>query len=220
MNKFTQSTSQVQAPQPPPAYSDRQFLHTSSVGVSLPLAQATVTAGMVMLGTLAVLYLFDAIDLFKLPIFLGIFTWIATWLYLQRRWLKLTSLEQILQVDINGDGRIGEKPKPAETVIRLDESKENGHYQSFTYRLKISESDLIMLADGLINRNRPLSRREWTPKAKGFSDDEYRDLQSDLLKFGLAEQQGAGFGLTRPGRAMMKHYASLSPTPIVGIVEN
>ena len=215
MNKFTQTTQQPQLQPTHPTYSDRQFLHTYLAGALLPLVQASITAVMVMLGSVALLYLFNAIDLFKPTFILGVFTWIVTWLYLQRRWLNLTALERALNMDINGDGHIGQMAPKPETVIRLDEVKDNGHYQSFTYKLPISDEQLIMLADGLINRHRPMSRREWTPKANGFSDDEYRELQSAMLKFGLLEPVGAGFDLTRPGRAMMRHYASLSPTPTV-----
>lgn len=205
--------------QPQPSYSDRSFLHSWVAGAGLPLAQAGITAVMIMIFTTAMLYMFDAIDYLKPIIITGALTFVGTWIILQRRWLRLTSLEQFLRIDINGDGKIGNKEPKPETVIRIDEVKANGHYQSMTYRLKISDEDLVMLADGLINRGRPLSRREWTPKTKGFSDDVYRDLQSDLLKFGLAEPQGTGFGLTRPGQAMMKYYARLSPTPVISNAE-
>lgn len=217
MNKFEQITpvSQTTAT---PAYSDKQFLHTSQVAITLPLAQATINAVMGMALTALVLYLMDAIDYVKPVLGVGCLVWATTWLYLQRRWLNLTTLETHLKMDINRDGVIGAKPEKKETIIWVNEQKDNSHFSSERKSLPINDDELIMLADGLINRGRPFSRREWTPKAKGFSDDDWRKLQSACLIFKIVEPIGAGFVLTRAGRATMKHYASLSPTPVVGEV--
>lgn len=217
MNKFTQTTSQPQAQPPAPLYSDRQFLHTYMAGALLPLVQAVITGVLMMLAASVVLYMLNVLDWAKYAVILGVVTLVVVWLYMQRRWINLTTLEQAFRIDFNGDGQIG-KPEKKETVIRLEEVKDNSHFQSHTYRLPISDEQLIMLADGLINRGRPLSRREWTPKENGFSDDEYRELQSAMVKFQLIEAHGAGIRLTRPGSALMRYYASLSPTPLVEVV--
>jgi hypothetical protein len=215
MNKFQQTTpptapvSHTQTNQP---YSDRSFLHTYLAGALLPLVQATITAFMAGIGTLALLYMVDAIDYIKPILIVFALVWVLTWLYLQRRWVNLTALENMLKLDINGDGQIGKPVEKVETVIRLEEVKDNGHFQSHTYKLPITDDQLIRLADGLLHRGRTWARREWTPKANGFSDDEWRELQSAMLRFQLLEPMGAGFRLTRPGAAMIRYYASLSPT--------
>jgi hypothetical protein len=214
MNKFTQSTSQVQAPQPPPAYSDRQFLHTSSVGVSLPLAQATVTAGMVMLGTLAVLYLFDAIDLFKLPIFLGIFTWIATWLYLQRRWLKLTELEKWFG-DLNHDGYIGEPPK--KVTITVNRVKEDQHIEQMQHTFSVSDQQIqrfFTTVKTSTRGGRGISRRQWTPKnIHGFSEGEWDTFYSELIKQSLVTMRGTDCVLTKEGEEIADGWYSRARPP-------
>jgi hypothetical protein len=212
MNKYQQVIPQP-VQQAPPSYSERQFLHTYLAGAFLPFLQASITAIMAGVLTVIVCLKLRAVDILEPTLMVMAVVWAGAWLFLQRRWLNLTALERALNWDLNRDGYIGQAPAPkSETVIRLDDVKENGHFQSFTYKFPVSEEQLIILADGVINRGRPLSRREWTPKVNGFSDDEYRDLQSTMLKHGLLEPRGTGFDLTRPGRAMMRYYARLSPT--------
>jgi hypothetical protein len=216
MNKF-QQTMPVE-PTATTAYSDKQFLHKVESAVILPLWQSSITAVMSMVLTGIVLYLMDAIDFIKPMLVVGCLTWVFTWLFLQRRWLNLTTLETHMHMDINRDGLIGKKPEKKETVIWVNEQRDNS-FSSERKSLPIDDDDLVMLADGLIHRGRKFSRREWTPKKNGFSDDDWRALQADCLKFRLVEQVGAGFELTRAGKAMMKHYAALSPTPVMDEVE-
>jgi len=221
MNKFDQTTPPIAQQQQPANYADRQFLHTFTAAALLPLVQATITAIVAGVATATVLYLFDAIDWVKPIVAVSGLTWVITWLYLQRRWLNLTYLEQVLGKDLNRDRVIGKPEKAVETVIRIQDVKDNGHFQETRARLPEHLYErLPLFADGVINKHRPISRREWTPKSKGFSDDDYRVFQSALLKYGLIEQVGAGFDLTRAGRAMMTHYASLfSPIPAVNVPE-
>lgn len=214
MNTYKQTD---QAVQPTQSYSDRQFLHTYQSGALIPLVQSTVNAvaGMVLTGVL--LYLFDAVDYLKPILFVGVLAWVGSWLYFLRRWISLTELESRLGIDLDKDGHVGKPPEMAPTVIRIQDVKDNGHFQESRASLPVAEDDLIKFADGVIHRGRPISRREWTPKAKGFSDDEYRKFQAAMIKFRIIQQDGAGFGLTRAGTSVMKYYASLSPTPIVDL---
>lgn len=214
MNNFTKTTEQQTPTIPPPTYADRQFMHTFLVGAFLPLLQAMITAIMVGVGALVILSQFNLIDPLKPTLIASALTMVLTWLYLQRRWLNLTALEKMLNLDINRDGQIGEKPKKKETVIWINDES-NGAVSSVRAKLSIGDDDLIFLADGLVNRHRPFSRREWIPKANGFSRDEWDDIQSDCLKFKIVEVKGAGFELTKAGKAVMRYYASLSPTPLV-----
>src|SRR3972149_595670 len=106
MNKFQQSTPPIQQPSAP-SYADRQFLHTFLAGALLPLVQSTITAVMAGIGTLTALYLFGAIDLLKPSLIITGIVWVFTWLYLQRRWLNLTSFESFMGVDLNSSANIG-----------------------------------------------------------------------------------------------------------------
>jgi hypothetical protein len=215
MNRFQQATPQPQAQPREPAYSDRQFLHTYLAGALLPFLQASITAIMVGVLTVIVLYKLRAIDIIEPTLIIMALSWAGTWLFLQRRWLTLTALERALQIDLNKDGHIGQALQKKETTVWIRDVTDQGHLSSNRVALPIDEDDLIFFADGVINRGRPISRREWTPKANGFSDDEYSEFQSALLKYPIIQPWGSGFDMTRPGRALMKHYSSLSPTPLV-----
>jgi hypothetical protein len=211
MNKFAKSIPQVQQPQPP-AYSDRQFLHTYAAGAFLPLVQATITAALVMLATGVLLYLFNVLDWAKSAVIVGVFIWVAAWLYLQTRWINLTKLEAFLRMDLNGDGQIGNAPPPEPFTINLNDISEET--RSFSQKRMdltevITREKLIAFSVGLIKHNRPISRREWTPKStKGFSDDEYRAWQTVMIRSGLIETSGAGFEMTRAGRKFFTYWAN------------
>ena len=215
MNKYSQTTPQVQPPQPP-AYSDRQFLHTYIAGAMLPLVQASITAAMVMLGAIALLTYFGAIELVKPAFVVGVLTWVVTWLYLQRRWLKLTELERFLNFDINGDGRIGKEPKP-ETIVRIDKITQDRSFQQRRYTFSISDDQLLEFALGMA-AGKPIGRRRWAGPGKTFSDGEYRIFQDELIKWQLIESGGNGFILTEEGEEFFMGYVEQhsppSPSPL------
>jgi hypothetical protein len=82
--------------------------------------------------------------------------------------LNLTSLERVLNFDIDGDGRIGKpEPKP-ETVIRIDKIKQDRHFQSIRYTFSISDDQLLEFARGMVD-GKPISRRRWAGPDKTFS---------------------------------------------------
>ena len=210
MNKYTQSTPQVQPP-PPPSYSDRQFLHTYAAGAFLPLVQASITAVLVMLGTAVLLYVFNVLEWIKPALILGVFTWVTTWLYLQRRWINLTQLETFLNMDLNRDNVIGEAPKAEQFVIRLDEITPDRHYRSRTMVSEISKEKLTIVARGLLN-GIPFTERRWTGDGKPLSVNEFRALRSTWIKHGFIEvvsdkDHRQGFDLTEQGWAVLEKIA-------------
>lgn len=215
MNKFNQTTPPI--PQPTqPNYADRQFMHTFLAGAFLPLVQATITAVMAGVGTLITLYLFGAIDLLKPSLIVTAIVEVLTWLYLQRRWLNLTSFENFIGVDLNGDGRIGTPVKePEQFVIRLDEITADQHYRSRRIDSVISKEQLAVLARGLLN-GISFSERSWTGAGKPLSINEFRGLRSMWLKHGLLEiasdkDNRQGFALTDQGWAVMEKLANSTP---------
>ena len=224
MNKFMQD---VPAPAivHQPSYAERQFLHTFVAGVLLPLGQSVTTGLVICIAgyTLAVT-VFDAVDPFKSALTFGIVSMAITYLYLQRRWLSLTALERALNVDLNDDDVIGEEPEPQTVHIKLEEVRENGHYHADIFDLPASPDQLSTLALGLMN-NMPASEKQWTGKGKPFSSQGFRTLKNEMIKRGLMELTNPkdarqGHSLTKAGRAVMKHFASPSPTPQAETDEN
>jgi hypothetical protein len=210
MAKFNPAKDEQRESVPlPSSYNDRQFLHTYLAGAFLPLIQSSITAMMVSIVTSTILYLFDAIDILKPSLVAGVFVWVAMWIYLQRRWLNLTMLERALNLDLNKDGSVGELiPARPETVIRIDEVKSNGHFQSSTYRLPVKDDVLTALAHGLLS-GRPLSEREWTGAGKLFSSAQWRRLiqvmlTRDLARYVSDRDPRQGVELTERGWAMME----------------
>jgi hypothetical protein len=223
MNKFQQQTTAPVVTSTPAAnYSDKQFLHTFQVGLLLPLAQASVIAVMSMVGTLVILYLFDAVDFVKPMLVMGVLTWIVAFVYLMRRWLNLSALERMTGMDINGDGQIGaEKKKPSEPlVIRLDDVR-NGNYRSRTMEVNATEEQLRELADGLLN-GKPFTEREWTGRGKPFSSGQggsFRALRAVWLKQGILEvvsdkDNRQGFDFSDMGWATLAKLAGLVPEAV------
>lgn len=204
--------------------SEKQFLHTYTAGAMLPLTQASITAALVFVGSFVLAYfVFDALDPLKPSAILAVIAWIGTWLTRQNLWVHLATFERITGIDVNNDGVIGDPTSPQTPrrdpiVVRVDEVS-NGHYRSNTHEFPdwLTDDQLTQFANGVINLHRPVSRREWTVRSRLFSDNEYRDLQSFMVKHGMLEQSSdrsanGGFTLTPAGLAVMKQYASPSPT--------
>jgi len=220
MTKFNQQTTPPVHQTPQQTYADRQFLHTFLAGALLPLVQASITAVMAGIGTLTLLYLVNAIDLLKPVLIVASVVWVLTWLYLQRRWLNLTSLEMLTGSDLNNDHVIGEPVKSVPQVVRIqiDQVEANGHIRQMKFMdLPISQNELSVLANGLLN-GAPFSEREWTEIRRVFSSKEFRRLRSEMLKHDLLELRSdkdhrVGFDLTETGWALMRKFGSSQTSP-------
>lgn len=197
------------------SYSEKQFLHTQTVAVVVPLMQSAVTGLIVFIVCVVMAFKFNAMDVLSVPLVFGVLAFGATWFLHQRRWITLTNLERMLGKDLNGDGSVGTpKQVTAPTVIRI-EHIEKGRYRSRDIKLSADEQALTLLAIGLTNGKR-FSEKEWTPESKGFSTEGFRQLRSDMLKYGLIELKNEaeprqGFRLTEDGEEWRKRYVIPSP---------
>lgn len=194
------------------SYAERQFLHTFVAGAILPLVQAFITGAIVFVVALTFALRAGAMDPFSWPITLGVVAFGGMWIGLQRRWLTLTNLERILNVDLNQDDVIGEPKSREPVVIRIDKIM-NGHYQSSMVRLPVSEEQLIALARGF-ELHRPFTEREWTGEGKAFSSEEFRELRREMLRRELIMRKSArgtrpGYVLTGDGIETMKKYKEM-----------
>jgi len=209
MNKYQNTTEQ---PIYHSTYSDKQFLHTFVAGAALPFIQASITAFVVMVGVVIMLYVFDSIDFVKPMIITGGLTFVVTWLALQRRWLKLTDLEKIFGTDLNDDGVVGE---PKQIRIQLDEVQ-NGHIrQTQMFTLPCDEDELILIAER-VRAGIPFSEKEWTGAGKPFSVSRFREIRSEMLKRQMlvpasAKSGKQGYVFTRAGQGLLNYYAPPPP---------
>ena len=211
---------QIQKEQPPvistPSYAEKQFLHTQTAAVFVPLLQSAVTGLIVFVICLVIALKVNARDVFSWPLVFGIVTFGCVWLMLQTRWITLTNIERMIGRDLNGDKLIG-KPEQATApkVIRI-EHIESGRYSSRDIRLTASEEQLFKLAEGF-HLGRAFAEKEWTPQSKGFSTAEFRTLRAEMIKGGLIELKNGGeprqgFKLTADGEKWVESYLAPSPT--------
>ncbi len=215
MNKYPQETVYVPTPQP----SNRQYLHTTTAGAWLPLAQATITGAILGLAVLVIGLMMRTRHPENIALVVGLLTWAATWLLLQRHWYSLTDLEKLTGIDLDGNGTVGRTrtEPPPEVRVRISEVKDDGHFQQNVISLPASLDQLQTLAAGLLAGD-PFSERTWTGSGRPFSVNEFRALRTELLKRGLlavASPKDArqGYVLTAVGRQGMRCFMPDSPTP-------
>ena len=214
--------AQQQPPQPDPIppqptrYSDKAFLHTPMAAVGVPLLIAFITALAIMAGTAAFIYLINGYEYLKPMIATGMATFVFTWLALQFRWISLTQLENKTNIDINGDGRIGE-PVPARvtsTIQQVNEVTEQGHLNvSQNVRWSASPAQLKAICIGLHDNGMSLSERDWSPIEQGrpFSIGQIRKLKAEMIENGIivmvnGKNKSLGFTETRAGQRMIESW--------------
>ena len=198
-------------PQDTLRYSDRQFLHTQTAGVVVPLLQAFITSALLALAVLIVSFVCGWWNGWKLAVAVfGVMPLVA-WVYLQRRWLVLTA-ERVFQRDFDGGGS-GVSPgsasaEPHVVKVQVNHIREGGHLQVDLMDLPCTASQLQKLAEGLLN-GVPFIEGAWKGKYKPFSEAEFRNLRDvmlarELIKMRSVKDTRQGFELTEEGWAVMK----------------
>jgi hypothetical protein len=219
MGKYTQTTPQVQLP-PVPSYAEKSFLHTTGAAVAVPFQQAAIISLAVGVASFILWVRYGAYwsDAALNALTVTVIVFLLAFIYLLRHWFALT-IEKTFDIDIPGLGDEPVKTAPAEVWVKKINS--GGSYQADLRTFHISEDKLMTFAKAMVN-GLPISRRYWMKH--GFSDGEYRQFQSDNIKFGFWEAAGegsnAGFVLTDEGESFYYGYAGVSPTPDEGEDEN
>lgn len=203
--------------------STQAYLHTREAAAFVPFLQSLLTgfllALLAFLGMLKLrMYLLDAL-------FWAVVVWVVVltgvWLLLQRHWFTLTNLEKLTGVDMNRDGVVGAEParQSEHTVkVNIQETVGNGHIRITTARFAVPEWKMVELAQGLL-AEKPFSEKPWTGDKGIFSINEFRAVRDEMLLRHLIKQSSTkskkqGFELTPSGWAVMRDFASSSPTPL------
>ena len=196
-------------------YSDRQFLHTQTAAVTVPLMQSAVTGGIVLGVALVIALVNRARDPFTAPLVLGVVTFGAMWFTLTRRWMSLTRLEQMTGMDINRDGIVGNEKVEAEAPrfvkVQISQVKDNGHYQADIVQLPEAQLEKLVRA---LRADVPFAESAMAGKGKAFSVPEYRKFLHEMIKRGLARYRNEaapkqGVELTDQGLALVEQYPPL-----------
>lgn len=193
---------------------DRPYLHTVEAGAKLPLIQSAIwglAAGLLALIAILSLGIPMWPDDLLWPAWAAIVGFALAWRNYQRHWFRLSSLERLTGVDLNGDGKVGSevRSEPQVVSVQINEVDKDGHFHvRRQFDLPASREQMEQLAYGLLRMNRPFTFREWTGKGKPFSDNEFETLRSEMIKRGLVANNGAdarrGLTLTEAGRAVLE----------------
>ena len=186
---------------------DREYLHSASVAVGVPILQAVATAVILALLALVLSIVFHAPRPWAWAGVVFVLSLAVTWLGAIRRWHSLTTFPGIQGAPLTPRREYLSQP----IVVRLIES--NGQHETIA-RLPASMTQLQELSSGLL-AGLPFAERVWAGGGKIFSLNQFRLLRAELLRRGcLTENSGRdhrqGFQLSRPGLALMRH---ISPTP-------
>jgi hypothetical protein len=227
----TSYTAQPGQPLQPVEVGDRfitaqEYLHTPQAGALVPLAQAAVTGALVAAIVCTVLVWQKVSDSLVFTLLSFLVVTLVSWVVLQRHWFSLTAVERFTGLDINGDGRIGDKSIVKSHVVEIDlrTRDEGGYLHSAVATLPVRESDFVTVARG-VAAGRPFTEREWTGADNPLSINQFKDVRAEMIKRGILEpvnrdapQQGYKF--TRSGKAVLAYFAALPPTSSVDGSEN
>jgi len=193
----------------------RPYLHTIEAGMKLPLMQSMIWGLLAMAVALVIVLSGSPIWPDSLVYPAGAFiagAALAWWNY-QAHWFKLSNIEKFTGLDLNRDGKIGnETPLPRRVIpVQINEITAQGHLRvSKMFDLPATPEQMEMLAYGLLRQNIPFTFREWSGKGKPFSDNEFENLRSEMIKRGLVAASGAearrGLVLTVIGRRVIADF--------------
>lgn len=206
MNKY--QTETPVAAVPPVVDHEKYRLHTYQAAVGVPFSQALISAGIVGGGIMALAWLFEASEPWKWGLVTACLTLAVIWFFNQRHWLNLTKLEEWTGIELDGNPGIGEPPP----VVRIDLTRKVGSTRQTQFlEIPCSPEQLKALAVGIVNRRQPFAGRVWSGKGKTFSDGEFRELRSYLIKKDLITQasnkdERGGYVFTRDGIQMLRDY--------------
>ncbi len=177
-------------------------------GCLLPLAQSVVTG--VLVGVLAGTFaLYAGVEQPALVgLALGALAGAGWWLSSITAWRR-----SAYPPPANQQGMTPLRPDPL-PPIRVEVARENG---MDLVDLPATPEQLISLAQSVLSGG-SLSEASWTGSGAPFTRAEFAALRNELIRRGLAtwnnpHTPARGFALTAPGRAVMRRFASLSPTP-------
>lgn len=188
MNKMRTTTEQPHTPQPP-AYSDKQFLHTIRVAVALPLTLSIVTALAIMLLSAMLLDAVGSFYVWEWTRVVGAVVFVASWFLFMFRWVKLTDIERWFNVDLDGGG-VGKSPSHS-VRYQIDKVTEEGHIEQGylgDFAGLATDEQLVEFAHGMLKEHKRIVYRDWTGRGKTFSRDTFPKFKKFLEDRELADK--------------------------------
>jgi hypothetical protein len=177
-------------------------------GVVVPALQALVTGLFTGLAAwpLGLLNNWEQAGLIALVIGAGVA--LLTWTIAARHWQRVLELRE--GIDLQPDPLPGAEPESITRVTMVNQEGTSGEFLD----LPCNQDQLITLAAGLL-RGQSFSLGSWTGRGRPFSRADFGRLRAELLARGALEWRNPrapaqGLALSSPGRAMMRHFASMA----------
>lgn len=125
-------------------------------------------------------------------------------------------IERVTGADLNGDNKIGDDPiddEPQEKSFKIEmtQRSDGGVKQTQLFTLPTTPEKFTDLARGLVH-GQAFSERRWSGSGALFSQAEFRTLRDEMIRRGLLRwiderYPNQGVEITRPGRAVIEHFA-------------
>jgi uncharacterized membrane protein YhaH (DUF805 family) len=198
MNRFTQSTPQVQLPQPS-SYAEKSFLHTTGAAVVVPFWQSVIISIAIGLVVFVLSLRFGSIliDAAMNAATVTVVMFVLSFVYLLRHWFALT-IEKALNIDIPGLGMEPEKPAPIHYTVNTFNREGHMTGQSqYTFK-SVTEEQISAFCHKTRKMGFPISRRKWEETGI-IPGDTYRTFYGELVKQGLVGVQQGRNALTEAG---------------------
>lgn len=208
MNKYSNAVEPIVVPTP--QRDGREYLHTTTAGVKVPLFQAATLGGTVFLFVLVLGIVFWWMDPLKPAVIAGGSVGLGWLVWALWRWSNLTRPDQP-QVQVRSVDHDDDPVTPKIVRVQIDEVKKGGVRQWKMFDLPATDEQMAELAEGLLNGNRPFSEREWTGAGRPFSVNEFRALRAELIKRGLMALKSEkdprqGYEPTDDGKAVFEQF--------------
>jgi len=185
--------------------------------VRVPLAQAAITAGAITLPVALLTASQGGSPWLPITAFGLTFTGAWLWLLADHRVL-LRTVERITQRDLDGDGRVADRPVEVERRVSFNavELSPTGRYLR-SRRIDIPRGDeraVCEMAQGVV-AGKPYTQRQW---AHLYTRDEFNDLRDKLITNGYAiwrdpNDHNLGVEILATGRALFRALAEPTPPP-------
>jgi hypothetical protein len=161
----------------------QEYLHTPRAGTIVPILQSIISGLLVGIPVWVMAAWAGIMDAWMFGAVTFFLVTGGAWALLLRHWYSLTSLEQMTGLDLNRDGKIGAgKPQVHEVRIRMSGEKD-GHFRETISNLPASPEQMQKLAEGILgNPPVPFTVRQWCGDKKPFSDSQFVELRTALLK--------------------------------------
>ncbi len=196
------------------------YYHSQGTAVINPLLQSIISGALLAIATVAICLYFGWPRAWETGGLVLAISQCFIWGVSIFRWnIWVDRLEALLGLDLNRNNVIGPAPEPE--TVRIELVEDGGRHVTYI-DFPATESQRKELANGLL-KGLKMTEKDWTGRNRPFSKREFHELRRVMIARGLLvwvnnKFHWQGLMLTKPGEAVMRHFAGVreeppSPTP-------